>query len=144
MTTKKSTLVFVYGTLRRGGSRAIPDRFPAAKFLGKARVTGHLFDLQAAGDHYPGLLLDENGTAVFGEVYEVDEKTLRRLDAIEGDSGDPGSSLFSRTATVAYSQTAGQRWDCFAYEFNRLRHPYQRLIRGGDWIKYLAERGNDK
>jgi len=142
--TAKPVLVFVYGTLRRGGSRAIPDRFPAAKFIAKARVTGHLYDLQVSGDHYPGLKLNQDGTAVVGEIYEVDENTLRRLDAIEGDSGNASSSLFVRTATAAVTIDARQRLDCYVYEFNEERHPRQTLIRGGDWIKYLAERGNSK
>ena len=71
-------LVFVYGTLLSGeGNHDV---------LGGARCVGHgrtlpVFELRDLGD-YPGLL--EGGSqAVLGEVYEVDEETLRVLDDFE-------------------------------------------------------------
>src|SRR3954465_6817903 len=75
-------LVFVYGTLRRGGVRAMPDIFPGSKFVGGAKVGGRLYDLGA----YPGLVLDEAGSPVVGEVYEIDKEILNELDEIEASS----------------------------------------------------------
>jgi len=45
-------LVFVYGTLRRGGAQAMSTKFSNSKFIAEAKVTGSLYDLGS----YPGLL----------------------------------------------------------------------------------------
>ena len=54
----------------------MPDLFPEAKFIGQAKVRGCLYDL----GEYPCLLLDEAGSSVLGEVYEIDDEILRQLD----------------------------------------------------------------
>ena len=80
-------LVFVYGTLRRGGVRAMSVRFPNSKFIADAKVSGNLYDLGA----YPGLLLDESNSLVIGEVYEVDDEILNnklRIDCRASPSRD--------------------------------------------------------
>ncbi len=74
-------LVFVYGTLRRGGARAMSIRFPNSKFIADAKVSGSLYDLGA----YPGLLVNESNSLVIGEVYEVDDEILNnklRIDVV--------------------------------------------------------------
>ena len=65
-------LVFVYGTLRRGSAQAMSIRFPGARFVADAKVSGSLFDLGA----YPGLLVDDSNSLVIGEVYEVNDESL--------------------------------------------------------------------
>ena len=45
--------VFVYGTLRRGGSNDITRLLPAPRWVGFAQVAGMLFHLGA----YPGMTL---------------------------------------------------------------------------------------
>jgi gamma-glutamylcyclotransferase (GGCT)/AIG2-like uncharacterized protein YtfP len=74
-------LLFVYGTLKRGGCRHGP--LAAQRFCGEARTAAQyaLYDL---GD-YPGLVSDEQGgQAVEGELYEVSESLVPWLDAVEG------------------------------------------------------------
>ena len=77
-----STLVFVYGTLKRGLSNHRWLR--GQTFLGEARTVPRyrMFDLGG----YPGMVLEEgeDGGAIEGEVWEVDEKGLRGLDKLEG------------------------------------------------------------
>ena len=75
-----SHCVFVYGTLKRGYLRH--DSISQQIFLGEANTAARyrLFDL---GD-YPGLIADESGVSVAGELYAVDEECLGRLDEIEG------------------------------------------------------------
>jgi gamma-glutamylcyclotransferase (GGCT)/AIG2-like uncharacterized protein YtfP len=75
------TLVFVYGTLKRGCSnhRVLADQI----FVAEARtVPGyHLYHL---GD-YPGMIATSDDTlGVAGEVWSVDPAALARLDAFEG------------------------------------------------------------
>ena len=74
-------LVFVYGTLKKGGSNhhCLKDQ----KFLGAARtIPGfRLYDL---GGH-PGMIpLPEDQAGVIGEVWEVDAASLAQLDVLEG------------------------------------------------------------
>lgn len=71
--------VFVYGTLRRGGSNH--ERMAGATLIGPATVRGHLYRI----DWYPGLVLDSDGPEVVGEIYEVGESRLSALDDYEGE-----------------------------------------------------------
>jgi gamma-glutamylaminecyclotransferase len=76
-----NTLVFVYGTLKRGFSnhRQLADQ----QFMGEARTEPgfSLFDL----DGFPALFPSPDDRAgVTGEVWSVDSAALRRLDAFEG------------------------------------------------------------
>ncbi len=74
-------ILFVYGTLMRGGVR---HRVLAGqRFLGEARTRTQyaLFDLGA----YPGLVhAPSEGQAIHGELYEIDADLIPRLDRIEG------------------------------------------------------------
>ena len=73
-----TTTVFVYGTLRSGGSQN--HRMGSAKLLGPAWTLGALFRI----DWYPGLVPDPAGSPVRGDLYEVDDATLSALDEFEG------------------------------------------------------------
>lgn len=117
-------LVFVYGTLRQGGVRAMPGIFPGARFVGRASVGGSLYDFGP----YPGLLLDEASTAVVGEVYEVTEEVLSKLDDIE-------SSSYYKRKRVEVS-LGGEGVACWVYEPDAELFPRRTLISSGDWIEY--------
>jgi len=76
-----STLLFVYGTLKRGCCN--DARLAGQQFIGHARTApGHrLHDMGG----YPGLLAASGDSmTVEGEVWLVDADTLARLDAFEG------------------------------------------------------------
>ncbi len=78
------TRIFVYGTLKRGGSNH--GWLRGQKFIAEARTQPQfrLFDLGG----YPGLVADaQNGLAVEGEVWEVDAAALARLDELEDIDG---------------------------------------------------------
>lgn len=117
-------LVFVYGTLRRGALRSMPDLFPGAKFVGRANVAGTLYDL---GPH-PGLLLDEPTSSVVGELYEIGDETLRELDEIEASS-----HYRRRWAEVSLGNDTAA---CWVYEPDPEFYPRRILITSGDWIDY--------
>jgi gamma-glutamylcyclotransferase (GGCT)/AIG2-like uncharacterized protein YtfP len=119
-------LVFVYGTLRQGGVRAMPSIFPDSKFIGKANVGGSLYDFGA----YPGLLLDEASSSVVGEVYEVGEEILKKLDDME-------SSSYYRRKQVEVS-LGERRAVCWVYEPDSELYPRRTLITSGDWIEYAG------
>ena len=86
------SLIFVYGTLKRGGSlNGILDGSP---YIGPARILGFgLWRLRWFPAIFPLLASDDPvgedqdyavTTWVDGEVYEVDASTLRALDRVEG------------------------------------------------------------
>jgi gamma-glutamylcyclotransferase (GGCT)/AIG2-like uncharacterized protein YtfP len=75
------TRVFVYGTLQRtGGNHGF---LVGQRFLGTGRtVPGYA--LYSLGD-YPGMVPDPTDRdGVTGEIWEVDDVCLRRLDELEG------------------------------------------------------------
>ena len=117
-------LVLVYGTLRRGGARAMSARFPNSKFIADAKVSGSLYDLGA----FPGLLLNDSNSLVIGEVYEVDDEILNQLDDIEA------SSYYSRKQIKISLGT--RRKVCWIYEPNPESYSFHTLITSGDWIEY--------
>lgn len=76
--------IFVYGTLKRAYSNEFA-RFLHSNslYLGEATVKGYLYLL----DWYPGLVLDNSGYEVFGEVFEVKhnvKEVSEMLDDYEG------------------------------------------------------------
>jgi len=117
-------LVFVYGTLRRGSARAMSIRFPGSKFIAEAKVSGSLYDLGA----YPGLLLNESNSLVIGEVYEVDDEILNKLDDFEAASNYLRKQI--EISLRNYSRT------CWIYEPNAEFYSLRTLITSGDWIEY--------
>jgi len=117
-------LVFVYGTLRRGGPGAMSLRFPNSRFVGEAKVSGSLFDLGA----YPGLLLDESNSLVTGEVYEVDEEILNKLDDFESSS-----NYLRKQVEISFGTHRRIGW---TYAPDPERFSPHTLITSGDWIEY--------
>ena len=73
-------LVFVYGTLRRGGSNHF--RMAGAQFVSLGSITGRIYRI----DWYPGLVLDPAGDEIYGEIYALDPEQLVALDIFEGVS----------------------------------------------------------
>lgn len=71
-------LVFVYGTLKKGfGNHAL---LASSKFHGTDVVKDHTL-IQSPGFPY---MVESEGSQARGEVYEVDERIVRYLDALEG------------------------------------------------------------
>ena len=99
-------------------------RFPSSKFIGEANVSGSLYDLGA----FPGLLLNDSSSLVMGEVYEVDDETLKQLDDFEA------SSNYCRKQ-VEISLNIG-RTKCWVYEPKPEFYSLHTLITSGDWIEY--------
>jgi gamma-glutamylcyclotransferase (GGCT)/AIG2-like uncharacterized protein YtfP len=117
-------LVFVYGTLRREEVRSMSIRFPDSTFVAEAKVSGSLYDLGA----YPGLLLNDSNSLVNGEVYEVDDETLTKLDDFEASS-----NYLRKQVEISLGD---HKRLCWTYEPNPEFYSPQTLIRSGDWIEY--------
>jgi gamma-glutamylcyclotransferase (GGCT)/AIG2-like uncharacterized protein YtfP len=76
----ETLLLFVYGTLKRGGLRHGP--LARQRFVGEARTQPRyaLYDLGS----YPGMVAADPGMVIHGEVYEVSRGLIPALDAMEG------------------------------------------------------------
>lgn len=111
--------VFVYGTLKQGK----PNHFflRGARFLGRAATVEPyaLFE-----DEYPIVSKTPEVGPVFGEVYELDGKTLRRLDVLEHHP-----DIYRREMVPVRLDGGGVReaWLYFHPE------PTGRLIPSGEW-----------
>ncbi|MGC4016509.1 MAG: gamma-glutamylcyclotransferase family protein [Luteolibacter sp.] len=71
--------VFVYGTLRSGGSNH--HRMAGAARIASAVVRGRLYRI----DWYPGVVLDAEADEVVGEIYDVSDRQFEALNEYEGD-----------------------------------------------------------
>lgn len=66
--------VFVYGTLRAGEANdinhaAARNGIATPEWIGAAHVRGQLFDF----GNYPGLVIDEKGAPIRGDVYRIED-----------------------------------------------------------------------
>jgi gamma-glutamylcyclotransferase (GGCT)/AIG2-like uncharacterized protein YtfP len=102
------SLVFVYGTLKRGGSNHAG--LAGQVFLGEAH-TGPGFRLYALDD-YPGMVAvpDDRG-GVSGEVWSVTPECLARLDELEGLA----VGLYRREPVSLQPPFAGQAVETYLY-----------------------------
>jgi gamma-glutamylcyclotransferase (GGCT)/AIG2-like uncharacterized protein YtfP len=128
------THLFIYGTLMPG--LRLEAQMHGAQFLGPAQVPGRLVDL----GRYPGLLQGDG--QVTGEVYEVDDAHLARLDGVEGVvPGERAASQYWReNVTVLSGPLQGQLVQ--TYVFNR---PVEGCtpIPHGDYRRYIREVGRE-
>lgn len=86
-------LIFIYGTLKRGFNRhsALVDQ----RYLGTAFSASRYSIFHISG--FPALVEDsQNPKEIWGELYEVDNECLRKLDEIESIS----NNLFQRRTVV--------------------------------------------
>lgn len=119
--------VFVYGTLRAGGSNDIARWHPAAHFVGTAEIAGTLYDLGA----YPGARL--GGSArLHGEVYRIEPALEVQLDQLEEVLPNDQGEYLKRQISV---QVGMQRIDCLVYEIHPRRVAGRAVIASGDWFR---------
>lgn len=121
-----SARVFVYGALRKGASNAW--RMKRASFVGDASVQGTLVKV----DWYPGLVL-EGETCVKGEVYEVDELTVRELDEFEGIGIEDARNDEYKRVTAMVQLDDGRELECSIYEWQLGVSDYEVVV-NGDWL----------
>ena len=123
-------LVFVYGTLRRGGRNDINRLQPAPHYVGMGEVRGILYHI----DWYPGLTLGgEEAVTVVGEVYRITPELELVLDAIEQIVPGADSEYFKREVDVSVD---GKPLHCLLYEINPARVRGKHAIGHGDWIVF--------
>jgi gamma-glutamylcyclotransferase (GGCT)/AIG2-like uncharacterized protein YtfP len=124
MTMSGRQLVFVYGTLKRGGSNH--DFMLGQSFRGEAR-TPPGFRLVDLGQ-YPGLLpYPDDRDGVSGEVWCVDHSALTRLDELEGVN----EGLYRRECIQLQPPFADETVHTYLYAWSTTGLPH---IPGGTWV----------
>lgn len=122
-------LIFIYGTLRKGGRAHGMMR--DAEFKAVGSINGRLVHV----DQYPGLILCDD-RRVLGEVYLVNDDLLADLDRYEGCLESPAHYLREETLV---SLENGETILAQVYIF-QLLEPHHEDIDGGDWIRWMKER----
>ena len=120
--------VFVYGTLRKGGSNHF--RMAGAEFVTAGTIRGRMYRIA----WYPGLVLDDSGDEIQGEVYAVDAELLAALDVFEGlSAGEIEGSEYrrARATVVARDSRILEAW---VWEWLGMVDESRR-VSGGDWLK---------
>lgn len=110
-------IVFCYGTLKLNQSNHERLDMHKADYLGQDKINGRIYSL----GNFPGLKDHPNGK-VYGELYEVDDEQLARLDRLENHP-----HMYERKKVTTESGI-----ECWTYFYNgdvSNRH----FIRSGIW-----------
>ncbi len=116
------TLLFVYGTLKRGCCNHA--QLAGQTFVAEAETTPG-FVLHEVGG-FPGLVAQPGGAGqVRGELWSVDADALRRLDRFEGVA----EGLYRREAIPLAGKDAGRTAEAYVYA----RSVAGRPVVGAEW-----------
>lgn len=115
--------VFVYGTLLSGfgNNRLLVD----SKYLGQEIIEG--FEMYSLGG-FPAITPGKG--RILGEVYEVDEKTMTRLDGLEGYPN------FYNRMKIDINNNTDEAWVYFMDNPHRFRGGSTPLVVSGSWKTY--------
>lgn len=133
------SLLFVYGTLRRGYDSPMAKWLAArATYLGRARLPGRLYDL----GRYPAFVSVPGDTSlVYGDLYQLPERgaVLRKLDRFEGiGPGQERPWEYRRERLTVILDEGGCR-DAWVYVYAR-PVARRRRIASGDFLNRQARR----
>jgi len=118
------TRLFVYGTLKSGGSHH--HHLAGQTLLGPAHtVPGYTLYLFHIGHDYPGMVRSPEAIGVSGEVWEVEKDCLARLDVYEGVP----EGLYERVPVALDPPTPAPTADAYLYLFPVTGRPHL----GSDW-----------
>jgi gamma-glutamylcyclotransferase (GGCT)/AIG2-like uncharacterized protein YtfP len=124
--------VFVYGSLLSGmGNHRLLEKSKKLGLSHSPKGFG-MIDL----GYFPGAIrLDGTENRIIGEVYEVDDYTLARIDGLEGyRPSQPDRGLYNR---LEIDTDFGK---AFIYIFNIRRDQPSTIIEKGDWRSYFNQK----
>ena len=127
----KITYIFVYGSLRFGFE--LNHFLRNSRFVGLAFAEGFkMYDLGA----YPGVVRGEG--IIYGEVYEIDDELLKKLDEVEDYTGSP-SDLYVREKIRVYFDPKRRYYldNVNIYVYNQDISGREVIIEG-DYAKYVG------
>jgi len=120
--------VFVYGTLRRGGSNHF--RMDGAEFIGSGKIAGRIHKI----DWYPALVCGGQ-TTVKGELYRVCGEHLHALDIFEGITPDSDAPREYHRIKVSVTLDSGETKDAWVWEWIGSLDGAEPLD-GDDWLAF--------
>ena len=120
--------VFVYGTLRKGGSNHF--RMANSEFVGAGRIAGKMYRI----DWYPALSCGGE-TYVRGELYLVSDRDLIALDLFEGITPDAEEPREYRRVKSLVLLDSGDKKEAWVWEWAGGLGAAQPLD-GEDWLAY--------
>ncbi|WP_051353114.1 gamma-glutamylcyclotransferase family protein [Thalassobacillus devorans] len=118
--------LFAYGTLRKHQ----PNHFhlkDAELVSEQARTTGRLYE----GPSYYPVLMEED-TAVYGELYKVDDETLAKIDELEGFQERGLDNLYDRKMKEVETDQGSYQAYVYYLSPNR-KEMAETSIQYGDW-----------
>lgn len=121
--------VFVYGTLKRSIANPMGAMMRAhANYVAEAIIAGRIYDLGP----YPGLVLEDCGTAVYGEIYEIlrPNALLSLLDAYEGCAADDDLPHEFTRVIATVRDTDGKDYRAWVYVYQHNVDPQWMLSSG--------------
>ncbi|WP_226659323.1 gamma-glutamylcyclotransferase family protein [Pseudalkalibacillus hwajinpoensis] len=125
-------LVFCYGTLRSGENN---HNVISGAVLKESLcwTKGKLYD---TGDGYPALIQHDRGK-VYGEVYEVDDPLLERINLLEGYQEGRDHNLYDRV--VLKIESDEESYEAMTYVMKNSKKRFVE-IPDGDWIAYRKKK----
>ena len=121
-------LVFVYGTLRRGGSNSF--RMDGAEFVASGKVRGKLYAIT----WYPGLVLEQGSGTVAGDLFRVGPSQLAALDEFEGISANEIEGAEYRRVKAEVVTMDNEVFVAWSYEWKGPVDDSKRIL-SGDWLQ---------
>lgn len=129
-------LIFVYGTLRRGGASALEHLLTRhCEYFSAGCIQGKLYQV----NHYPGFVeSDQINDQVYGELYRIASQgeIIRQLDEYEECTEKfPQPHEYIRKK-LPVKLINGETLDAWVYVFNRdISHLI--AIKCGDYVQHL-------
>jgi len=120
-------LLFVYGTLKRGGALHHELVTHQARFIGMAKIQAELFRIK--GKSWAGAFPTTAHDYVHGELFKMSKpsEALKRLDEVE----DCKHGLFRRELVDVWAR--GQKLKAWVYFYNHEDQKSSRIA-GGNFI----------
>ncbi|WP_306981092.1 gamma-glutamylcyclotransferase family protein [Alkalicoccobacillus murimartini] len=120
-------MVFVYGTLLKNESNshllATSDCVDSNCF-----IYGELYDTSLG---YPAVCVDDTSKTVWGELYDVTEEVLHKIDALEGYIGDELKNEYNRVYLNVYRKQSVTQ--ALVYVFPSIKTAHLSFIHSGSW-----------
>lgn len=123
--------VFVYGTLMKGywNHRLLQQ----SEFLGKGLLNG--YDMYRVSS-FPGIIPNNKGY-ITGELYQVDYKTLERLDLLESE----GTMYIRKEEDIILGK---EKVKAYVYVWNRIIKPGVEKVNEMPWAPIGGRRIENK
>lgn len=134
-----SQRIFVYGTFRKGMFDYDLYLRDEAKFIGYGYVKGSLMHILARV--YPAYLR-EGQDMILGEIHEISDQTLKKIDQVKGFiSDDYSCNEFNRVVCEIYNEKGEIIDHLPVYEFNMDNSTNQMLLKDDiethDYVMYM-------